>query len=712
MRNKYFMLLAVLFIFSMNIMAQEYPLVTIQDIQFLQDSVIQNGDAISPLWGDTVLVRGIVMVRPVVDPSTDRRRIIAAGARWSIYIQDEVTGVWGGINILQNDTVGAAQGTFFDILDTAQVVEFTGVITEFNGSTTGTTPGTTQINYLVDPITPVSIISTLPKRPEPIELNVTDFMQNGTHRFDAEKYEGAYVILRNVITSDRNTSNGTFRVNDANGNYVVMYDQSGYFTLRAHRLSNLTTYQPPQDGTVLEYIRGVINTRVSTHHIVPMYPGDIGPAVQSPPIISSIRRDIVEVNSNQPVEISAKIKDMDGTVTEAKVLYSVNQGARNSVQMTFSALDSLYKGTIPGIASDSALVDFYIWAKDNQDLVSVTPVDTIKQKYFYLVLNRPLIIKDAQYSPFGGGYSAYNGYRISLTGVVTSDSSDVKGFGSSSPLKIYMQDGTGPWSGIQIGTAGTMGTQVLNLHRGDEVTVSGVIREDFDVTKIDTLTSISVVSTGNALPEAEVLTTGTIGTSGNNVIGKEEWESVLVQYNNVTIISLSADGTSNFGEIFVNDGSGNTRVELEDGNHFYQNGTRPERPILVEINSTFDAIKGVLYYSFSNYKLIPRKNDDFVNYATDVKVENVLPKEYSISQNYPNPFNPSTTISYALPNSEMVTIRVYNLLGQVVRTLVNQNQSAGTHTISFKADDLTSGIYFYSIQAGSFNQVKKMMLLK
>ena len=189
MRNQYFMLLAVLFIFSMNIIAQEYPLVTIQDIQFLPDTVIQNGDAISPLWGDTVHVRGIVMVSPVVNPTTDRRRIIAAGARWSIYIQDEVTGVWGGINILQNDTVGVAQNTFFDILDTAQVVEFTGVITEFNGSTTGTTPGTTQINYLVDPITPVSIISTLPKRPEPIELNVTDFMQNGTHRFDAEKYE-------------------------------------------------------------------------------------------------------------------------------------------------------------------------------------------------------------------------------------------------------------------------------------------------------------------------------------------------------------------------------------------------------------------------------------------------------------------------------------------------------------------------------------------
>ena len=123
-------------------------------------------------------------------------------------------------------------------------------------------------------------------------------------------------------------------------------------------------------------------------------------------------------------------------------------------------------------------------------------------------------------------------------------------------------------------------------------------------------------------------------------------------------------------------------------------------------------MRGILYYSFSNYKLAPRKNDDFVNYTTDVNDENILPKEYLISQNYPNPFNPSTTISYALPKSEMVTIRIYNILGQMVRTLVNQNESAGTHTVSFKADDLTSGIYFYSIQAGSFNQVKKMMLLK
>ena len=59
---------------------------------------------------------------------------------------------------------------------------------------------------------------------------------------------------------------------------------------------------------------------------------------------------------------------LDGTVQEARVYYSVNEGARDSVQMTFSASDSLYKATIPGVSADSALVNFYIWAKDNEDL--------------------------------------------------------------------------------------------------------------------------------------------------------------------------------------------------------------------------------------------------------------------------------------------------------------------------------------------------------
>ncbi|MEL6823422.1 MAG: DUF4397 domain-containing protein, partial [Calditrichota bacterium] len=85
---------------------------------------------------------------------------------------------------------------------------------------------------------------------------------------------------------------------------------------------------------------------------------------------------------------------------------------------------------------------------------------------------------------------------------------------------------------------------------------------------------------------------------------------------------------------------------------------------------------------------------------------------YELSQNYPNPFNPSTTIQYSLPNSERVQIAVYNTLGQQVALLVNQQQQAGTYEVKFDATNLTTGVYIYRIEAGSFNSVRKMMLVK
>jgi hypothetical protein len=89
-----------------------------------------------------------------------------------------------------------------------------------------------------------------------------------------------------------------------------------------------------------------------------------------------------------------------------------------------------------------------------------------------------------------------------------------------------------------------------------------------------------------------------------------------------------------------------------------------------------------------------------------------LPGSYTLSQNYPNPFNPSTIISYTIPKSQFVTLKVYNLLGQLITTLVNKQQNAGTYQVSFEPNKLSSGIYFYSINSGSFSSVKKMMYIK
>ncbi len=93
-------------------------------------------------------------------------------------------------------------------------------------------------------------------------------------------------------------------------------------------------------------------------------------------------------------------------------------------------------------------------------------------------------------------------------------------------------------------------------------------------------------------------------------------------------------------------------------------------------------------------------------------MNNIVPQEFSLSQNFPNPFNPSTVISYQLPASTLVTLKVYDELGRLVRTLVEDRQTAGTHSVTFNASNLSSGIYFYRLTAGSFVQTKKLMLLK
>jgi len=94
------------------------------------------------------------------------------------------------------------------------------------------------------------------------------------------------------------------------------------------------------------------------------------------------------------------------------------------------------------------------------------------------------------------------------------------------------------------------------------------------------------------------------------------------------------------------------------------------------------------------------------------ETSSLQPEQYALEQNYPNPFNPSTTIRYTLPVSGRVAVRVYNILGQAVATLVDGNQNAGTYEVSFNASALSSGVYFYRIESGSFAAVKKMMLLK
>ncbi len=97
---------------------------------------------------------------------------------------------------------------------------------------------------------------------------------------------------------------------------------------------------------------------------------------------------------------------------------------------------------------------------------------------------------------------------------------------------------------------------------------------------------------------------------------------------------------------------------------------------------------------------------------TSVETQNNIPVVHSVEQNYPNPFNPTTTIRYSVPKEELVTLKVYNIIGEEVATLVNGIKQAGNYNLVFDASNFSSGVYLYRLQAGNFTQVRKMIITK
>jgi hypothetical protein len=704
MKKIFFFLFALML--TINISAQQYPEITIMDIQYQPDILI-TGDQPSPYNGDTVTVTGVVMVSPYKYANPDSGVILIAGAP-ALYLQDTTETDWAGILVRHPNSTSV-----FDILDTGMVIKVTGWVDEFNV--------TTQLNAINFE---ASGVLGLMERPEPVVITLDSLANLGSFegKLLGETWESVLVEVRNVtVVSETPPPIGTgfFYVYDQNDTKVYVGNQSSYYRNNATR---------PPTGSTLEYVRGYIQNRSNVggnqyiNIIMPAYPEDVK-ILTFAPAISNVSRTPVEVGFGVPVTVSAQIIDQDGTIASAQLFYRKNLGSNIELPMN-NTTGNTWQAIIPG-QPDSCVVDFFIRATDNDNNVSIFPADTTKGRYFYLVLNRPLTIQDVQYSPFGSGFSGYNGYQVTVSGIVTADTSDINGneTGTISGPQVYIQNGTGPWSGIKI-----TGTETLTLNRGDNVTVTGTVREDFSMTEIFGINSpanITVNSTGNPVPPAQLLSTETIDLLSSGTVQAEQWEGVLIKYENVTVTDENADGNvgphdppaNNYGDILVADASNaDARVSLQYGNHIYHNFWKAGQdtvPIYLKAGSTIGSVTGVLWFGFSNYKLFPRKDDDFSGVSDVEENFSTIPDNYSLSQNYPNPFNPSTKIEYTLPVEGNVILKIYNMLGQEVKTLINNELvSAGRHSINFNAGNLASGIYIYRLQVGDFSSNKKMILLK
>ena len=734
--------------------------VTIQEIQTKQTDSLAIGRDRSNILGDSVTIVGRVIAPPRVSPANnDFRTLLRGSSSWQCYIQDTASGLFGGITLRQ-----ATRGpqTLIDLIDTGAVIRVKGYVQEFWG--TNSVPGNTgwltqlQIDTLGSPLQ-IDILQASGKRPTPKAVTIPDFgtgvFPNGTINYvNGEKYEGMYVEFRNVTAGPGLANRQPFSIQDENGNTLYIRDFSNFFSRQPSGDTLSPGWTPPPSGTAINYIRGVIINANNEgtfgsnlpYALVPIYPNDISIGNAPPQMSSPTRAPGVPTPADSPV-ITVTATDValsPLTISNVKLFWRTNGGAYSNVNMPV-VTGNIYSASLPQ-SSLGTLVEYFMRAEDNLGGVKLLPTDTSSSKLFYITRSTDsMSIQDVQYCPNRSGRSGFEGYSVrGLEGVVTADTTDIRNFSftssggtQTSPARVIIQNGQGQNSGIWI-----FGSQTNPLRRGDRVRVRGTVKEEFGVTRIETSSASDVVvlGTGQPLPTAENLSTSVFANNkpdGDPSV--EPWESVFIRLNTTSSINCinAAQGIScttseplqdttfrrNFGEITVIDNSGIPgRIELQDGNHNFRNGWNPAQVsspyILLTKNDQVSFYQGILFYSFSNWKLVPRRDSDFGT-VTPIGIQNLgeVVSSYQLFQNYPNPFNPSTTIKFSIPVNGFVTLQIFDMLGREVKSLVNNEMTTGFYSYDFNASDLSSGIYFYRIQVNGakgveFVNTKRMVLVK
>ncbi|MBK9405458.1 MAG: T9SS type A sorting domain-containing protein [Ignavibacteria bacterium] len=210
---------------------------------------------------------------------------------------------------------------------------------------------------------------------------------------------------------------------------------------------------------------------------------------------------------------------------------------------------------------------------------------------------------------------------------------------------------------------------------------------------------------------AYVGTTNTdISSNGSYFVDYYQWEPVelssftaTVNRNSVNLNWSTVSELNNSGfdiERKAATGTDFTKVGKVSGN-----GTTNS-----PVNYTFTDRANTGTYNYRLKQIDLNGNFEYFNLSNEIEVG--VPNSFAMSQNYPNPFNPSTKINYDLPVDGIVSIKLYDLTGRQVASLVSEAKIAGYYTVNFDASNLASGMYFYRISAGSFTSTKKMALVK
>ncbi|MCZ2131953.1 MAG: T9SS type A sorting domain-containing protein [Bacteroidetes bacterium] len=700
----------------------QYPKASVQDIMRLPADSVNAGSLISPHNGDTVVLRGIVAVPPVVKfPDSMQKILIAGNKNWTVFLIDENIAAakeYSGITVICDTSNSDSK---FSRLQIGQLVEITGRVTNFPAGRLGIS----QFEMLAN--TKVEFIDDGMEIPPPPQVKISDFVSGtvpGTPQIaTGAKYAGIQVELNNVnvVSVVKNMSSGrtTVILQDENGNQMYLRDQSNYFNTG----QPINKFIPPPEGQRLSFVRGYITSnnlggQPVPFMISPVFPGDVKADESAvPPTIGIVRSPRVNAfpTSSETVPVGAIVRKGAAEITAVTFYYTVDGGARQSIAAT-KINDTTYAAAIPPQAANS-LIRWKISATDAADFkVSVPSVDT--SYFFYRVLDRTAVIADVREQFTRNGNSVYQGYWVTLEGIVTASASDIVKTGTLSQPRVYIQDGAEGYSALYL-KSDSPNAKIRAFSRGDKIKVKGVIVENFNLTALDSIENagVSLISTGNAMPGYHQAATADFSgkAAGNQSV--EPWESMLVEFKNVAVADTNADTGGNFGEFNIvdeakfNSGAENQakmRVETDEGSTTLATAPAAGKRVL-QRGEKLSSIKGIMYFSFSNFKLVPRDDNDVTLNANSVEYS---PDFVNSLEAFPNPFADNASLSVSFDSDVNASITLIDHAGNTVGSIADGFFAAGSYVFRLNSAGLSAGAYTCRIVIGNGTAATRLLIVR
>ncbi|NBD36387.1 MAG: DUF11 domain-containing protein [Chloroflexi bacterium] len=524
-------------------------------------------------------------------------------------------------------TIYGVYGSDFAMAEAAGAWQ--GIYVDHSGSYTPTVghevqvQGTVEENYgftRIDYVThTVLMTGTTPYTPSVIST---------AEAADGEAYEGVLVEAQDVIVSDEDLGYGEWGVDDGSGQVYVDDAGMGAYTYA------------PIDGDALDLVRGMLNYSYSNYKIAPRGDNDIVEATGSgllldkhapaftPPGEAFTYTLTVEnqtaqtlgdlwISDTLPLSLTYARSNPAGTWDEAShtITWTESSSITHDSTLTYTLVV-----TAPAAMTVVSNTDYMAWSSDWLTPTMGEPVETL--------IRGINTIYELQYTDDPSGDSPYDGQNVATEGIVTARFSDW----------VFIQDGTGAWNGIVLYKPASY------PDIGDHVRVFGTVEEGYDLTRFATKASVTVLSSGNALPEPELLDTGDVA--------QEQWESVLVRVEDVTV----TDDNLGYGEWEIDDGSGPIVVDdLADYNYSPTD------------DDELGFVQGPLHYSFGAFKIEPRGDAD-IDFS-----------ELTISKNAIAHVGPGDTFTY--------TLTIENKLGFDMNNVVITDTIPTSTTFAYGLDD-------------------------